>query len=935
MDTPVLKCEASGTSSGYLYIQSCPRAYNDSQTRRLCEEEYEPEEKQDLTLDQFARVSDSVLEVVYHNKYCALCNGALQPVQWEVKVDCDHFLAVYTATTFDQLLTLSLQPESSCQVKQLPLVKHLTPCNGTWFRGDPISKCNVTGFWQTYDADVERACLQLRRRSYNVYLDTHHSALRPYANIFCAICNLENYPTCETKICKVTTNNAAPNIVKTLCSVHSSRPILTEASLSFSEESVVIPDIFIDLPVTMPRPQPPLSLILGFRHQQRKPRPVYKSPFTFNACSDDEWSSPDGLCLKVHCTSGKVLDNGACITAFDQIRGLGYRLDLWLSPGRNQANNLIAPMRLYTLKTTQAYLETQMKSFLNDSLDGYHLLTTMFVALDNKKGSAGTTAASAAAVAAVAAAAAAAADGDDDDDGQYTEVDFPISVWSTIFLTASESVSRDDFENQLQDFASTFVQRKSTDLTPNVQAEIVPMFLFINADPASLCANSNVICRSSYRIVYSKRLSNRDSFLKWSSLLTCPYVQLNDSHYTVHQAETFDFVPRYKLTLTLGKATMSFLESQELTHIFIDDNNMLRICADILNSRLKQLEEDRLREFYNRTLEAEDSTVERAQYYLTLVCLGASIVCLVLTLVTYLTFKVLRNPAGMNNIFLSASLLLAQAFLLASYHVDGSKTLCTVLGMMTHFLWLWMFAWSFICCFHMFRVFTSRSRRNGTCCCRTPHFLLILALSVAGPVTVIAVVIVASLSLTSGHRTGYGYDACYLDTPLLVGLATFLPVCLVTVSNIVFFAITMAKIYSIRKLQSTDALKSKDRQNFLIYIKLSTITGAFWLVLILVEALNIDVLRFIAIVTNGLQGVFIFLSYVCNKRVFNLYKERFRQKSTLTSLDAFPRSLSGIGQIQQSSTSDKVSDNWERNIKTTLEWTVSEKIQKKTTVRKD
>ncbi|GFO34523.1 hypothetical protein PoB_006102800 [Plakobranchus ocellatus] len=74
MDTPVLKCEASGTSSGYLYIQSCPRAYNDSQTRRLCE----LEEKQNLTLDQFARVSDSELEVVYHNKYCALCNRALQ-----------------------------------------------------------------------------------------------------------------------------------------------------------------------------------------------------------------------------------------------------------------------------------------------------------------------------------------------------------------------------------------------------------------------------------------------------------------------------------------------------------------------------------------------------------------------------------------------------------------------------------------------------------------------------------------------------------------------------------------------------------------------------------------------------------------------------------------------------------------------------------------
>ncbi|GFO32767.1 ribonuclease hi [Plakobranchus ocellatus] len=85
---------------------------------------------------------------------------------------------------------------------------------------------------------------------------------------------------------------------------------------------------------------------------------------------------------------------------------------------------------------------------------------------------------------------------------------------------------------------------------------------------------------------------------------------------------------------------------------------------------------------------------------------------------------------------------------------------------------------------------------------------------------------------------------------------------------------------------------------------------------------------FIAIVTNGLQGVFIFLSYVCNKRVFNLYKERFGQKpSTLTSLDTFPRSRTG--QSQQSSTSDVVSDNSESSVKTTLEMKPSKQKQKK------
>ena len=74
VEFPVLKCEEFDEDKSYLYIQSCPSDFSDSQTRKLCEQDHDL--SKGITLDQFARVTDTVTKVTYYNKYCALCNGA-------------------------------------------------------------------------------------------------------------------------------------------------------------------------------------------------------------------------------------------------------------------------------------------------------------------------------------------------------------------------------------------------------------------------------------------------------------------------------------------------------------------------------------------------------------------------------------------------------------------------------------------------------------------------------------------------------------------------------------------------------------------------------------------------------------------------------------------------------------------------------------------
>ena len=70
-----VKCY-NDSESTYLYVQSCPLLYGDSQTRKLCEEDSPPAE--DTTLDTFTRVSDNGTGVVYRNVFCARCNNVTE-----------------------------------------------------------------------------------------------------------------------------------------------------------------------------------------------------------------------------------------------------------------------------------------------------------------------------------------------------------------------------------------------------------------------------------------------------------------------------------------------------------------------------------------------------------------------------------------------------------------------------------------------------------------------------------------------------------------------------------------------------------------------------------------------------------------------------------------------------------------------------------------
>lgn len=247
-------------------------------------------------------------------------------------------------------------------------------------------------------------------------------------------------------------------------------------------------------------------------------------------------------------------------------------------------------------------------------------------------------------------------------------------------------------------------------------------------------------------------------------------------------------------------------------------------------------------------------------------CNIVSILSLISTLITYSMFKVLRTVPGNNNMNLALCLLLAQASLQFP-HVSQTKGLfiqCRAVGIFVHYFWLATFCALNVCSFHMYKVFSGRlmlaqSQLKSV----MPKYILY----VYGCPFLITLAVVSVNMATSGS-IGYGVYRCFLDDLYSVISAFLLPSCFIFISNAIFYGKTFYIIYNSPTLRCN----IEERSTVVIYVKLCTITGLTWPLLFIDALFPISVFSFIATFMNAMQGFFIFISFICNRRVWNLYR---------------------------------------------------------------
>ncbi|KAK0068869.1 adhesion G protein-coupled receptor E2, partial [Biomphalaria pfeifferi] len=394
-------------------------------------------------------------------------------------------------------------------------------------------------------------------------------------------------------------------------------------------------------------------------------------------------------------------------------------------------------------------------------------------------------------------------------------------LWTDIYILASESLIRDDFETiAIEKFFG------------NESGSMFDYYNIINEDLSRDCCSDKSLIWQSVQIVsgYYEYIFDVSvaHYIPLSWTLKCSYIIFQQSNFTIEWNRT-DMMRNVSVTVNFGGAKVIISNMSDLSHMEVAGNE-LHVCTEVLEKTIQKSE--RLN---------EKKSIFIAMSVVTYVCLCASELCLLLTLVTYLGFPELQTVPGINNMFLCVSLLLAQLVLVLASNISVPSTLCTSVGLITHFLWLWHFSWSFLSSLHMFQVFTAKiPARSFKGREKKVIVVKLTTLSLTGPAAVVFAVIIASY-ITS-NTIGYGRRSCYLDSSYLIGFSMFAPICLVSAFNLTFLGLTVASIHKVNQLLNVASCELDQYKNCLLYVKLSSVTGIYWLVTIVAEAVDSDVL---------------------------------------------------------------------------------------------
>ena len=256
-----------------------------------------------------------------------------------------------------------------------------------------------------------------------------------------------------------------------------------------------------------------------------------------------------------------------------------------------------------------------------------------------------------------------------------------------------------------------------------------------------------------------------------------------------------------------------------------------------------------------------------AKQIVSFACVCLSLVCLVLTTFTYLRFRKLQSQPGMNTIILCCSLFLAQAlYQFGAGQGSLSDWACALIGALCHFFWLSvMFAMN-TCSIHMFIIFKKHRQMLPRFRWRTTlkGVLYIVGSSLF---CVILNIIISAVAMNDKFG-GYGGKVCYISSSIMQIVTFLIPTSLTLTVNLLLFAYVVLRI---SKTSSSSSNLNQERNYFLIYVRLSTLTGLTWIFGFLRLFLTLDALEYLFIILNAGQGIFIMVAFVLNKRVLSMF----------------------------------------------------------------
>ncbi|KAK6177463.1 hypothetical protein SNE40_015558 [Patella caerulea] len=426
-------------------------------------------------------------------------------------------------------------------------------------------------------------------------------------------------------------------------------------------------------------------------------------------------------------------------------------------------------------------------------------------------------------------------------------------VSMNVWFIVNSNVTLEDFETVISrsgrgySYASDLIFNRDINYTYVSHAQPIMRHLVSNIT-TKLCCSEKPVSE------VGEMIATKYSYEPISHQMSCSFIEFHNKEFDADNA----LASVEHLNLTLSDNEFS---------VFHQD---LKVCFQTFLNKTNLTHSNETVQYYDT--HARFDWILR---YLTIVLISLSLVSICIALITYGMFPEMRTQPGINNIGLMLNLFLAQLILITGLDQTQDKILCRSIGISIHYFWLGMVLWMNVCTFHMFKVFVLQKLVRNSAPSRGIQTQKYIAYANGLPVILIVFIVITTFQLSGGKEIGYGGNVCYLSSKQLVGYCFVLPLCLVIILNIVFFLWTIIAISRVKQ----HGKQSGERNNIVIYIKLSVLTGLFWLLAILSNFITSWALEYLSVMLNASQGVFILWGFILNKSVLSKWKRRLLREA--------------------------------------------------------
>ena len=255
-----------------------------------------------------------------------------------------------------------------------------------------------------------------------------------------------------------------------------------------------------------------------------------------------------------------------------------------------------------------------------------------------------------------------------------------------------------------------------------------------------------------------------------------------------------------------------------------------------------------------------------------------SLLAMIATMMTYIIFNEMRNLPGMTifNLTLSTFCFHLTFMLGMRQSVYAMPTPCLIVALATHYWGLASYLWTNVIAWDLYGTFSRRVSASPRSVAKMLPRYALYAYGV--PLLIVTITIIIDFCDFTVFDVGYGQTICWISDPLANFIFFGLPMIVALIVNFVLFLTT---ITSIRHVSSS--LRSYERcsrkrtalSQVKLYARMCTVLGFTWVFGLISSCLPMYplaiIFAYLFIVTNALGGLFIFVAFICNRRVRMLY----------------------------------------------------------------